>query len=279
LKAFLSPAKINLFLHVHRKRADDFHDLSSLFQTIDLYDRLYINLASHDVLTCSDPSIATNSTNLVSKAIALFRTKTDLQFSVSIHLEKNIPHQAGLGGGSSNAATTLWALNQLLETNISIDILREWASELGSDVPFFLTCGTAYCTGRGELMNERPPLLCAMPLTIVKPPFGISTKEVFQNLNTNSLPIRNPKNDLIQVEKGEYIFYNDLEIPAFQMNPKLNLLKDQLVKCGYSHVCMTGSGSSLFCFGEPTGLLPEGVACYLSRFVNRTHECWFEKSL
>lgn len=271
MKTFFSPAKINLFLHVHRKRTDGYHDLSSLFQTVDLYDTLHLSLSTSDLLTCNDPNLPTNSSNLVSKAVALFRAKTDLKFCASIHLEKKIPQEAGLGGGSSNAATTLWALNKLLNTNIPIGTLKLWAAELGSDVPFFLTSGTAFCTGRGEIMVDRSPIPSKTSLTLVTPPFGMSTQKVFQNLDLAALPQRNPEIDLIRMQEGEFVLYNDLEAAAFSMNPKLKQLKQMLFDCGYSHVCMTGSGSTFFCFGNGNGagLQSEGCRLHTLNFINR----------
>lgn len=153
----ISPAKVNLFLRVLGKRPDGYHELASLFQAIDLADTLHFTLSKHDHLTCTDPAIPLDNTNLIWKTVHLFRRKTNHQFPIHIHLEKNIPIQAGLGGGSSNAATTLWALNELLNTHIPSETLTAWAGEIGSDVPFFLSTGTAYCTGRGEIVKSLPP--------------------------------------------------------------------------------------------------------------------------
>ncbi|MBT7461660.1 MAG: 4-(cytidine 5'-diphospho)-2-C-methyl-D-erythritol kinase, partial [Waddliaceae bacterium] len=153
-----SPAKVNLFLKVVRRRDDGFHDIVSLFQTISLEDRLTFSFSEKDKVSCSDPSIPTDGRNLVNKARDLFRKKTGTDATFDIAIEKNIPAEAGLGGGSSNAATTLWALNTLAGNPATHDELREWASELGSDVAFFLSHGTALCTGRGEKIKELPPL-------------------------------------------------------------------------------------------------------------------------
>src|SRR5262249_13981075 len=104
----LSPAKINLFLRILGKRPDGYHELASLFQAIDLADTIHFSLSDADHLTCTDPAIPVDRSNLIWKSVNLFRRKTGLNFHLKIHLEKKIPHQAGLGGGSSNAATTLW---------------------------------------------------------------------------------------------------------------------------------------------------------------------------
>ncbi|MES2198630.1 MAG: hypothetical protein V4489_00475, partial [Chlamydiota bacterium] len=112
--SFLSPAKINVFFKVLRKREDGFHEISSLYQAITLFDTLQIRLSAKDEFTCSDPSLSLDHTNLVNKALNLFRKKTGSSDQFSIHLDKKIPMQAGLGGGSSNAATALWAFSKLL---------------------------------------------------------------------------------------------------------------------------------------------------------------------
>lgn len=132
-----SPAKVNLFLRIVGKRPDGYHELASLFQSISLYDLLHFTPSTQDVLTCTDPSLPIDKTNLIWKAVDLFRKKTNLHTFVKVHLEKNIPTQAGLGGGSSNAATTLWALNQLCGKPATDLQLSQWAGEIGSDVSFF----------------------------------------------------------------------------------------------------------------------------------------------
>ena len=177
-----SPAKINLFLRILRRRCDGYHELASLFQAIDLGDWLTFTLAEADQFTCSDATLSCDSSNLVSKAVALFRLKSGLQFNIKIHLEKKIPVQAGLGGGSSNAATTLWALNALHNHPFTLQELQSWSSEIGSDIPFFFSQGTAYCTGRGEVVRNLPPLTMQQPLSLYKPPEGISTPALYQAL-------------------------------------------------------------------------------------------------
>ena len=155
-----SPAKINLYLHVIKKRTDGYHDISSLFQAIDLGDTLHFEWSNHepDKLTCTDPNLTTDSSNLIMKAVLLFRQKTDWHHPVSIHLEKRIPIQSGLGGGSSNAATTLWALNEKAGRPASIEQLQTWSAEIGSDIPFFFSEGTAHCLGRGEEVKSIPSI-------------------------------------------------------------------------------------------------------------------------
>lgn len=150
MRRLFSPAKINLFLRVVSKEPDGYHHLSSLFQAISLGDTLIMERASTDQLTCDHSFLPTDHSNLILKAIKLFRQRTGCEQAFKVHLIKRIPIQAGLGGGSSNAATTLWGCNQLAQTNLSDSTLMEWGTELGSDVSFFFSQGTAHCTGRGE---------------------------------------------------------------------------------------------------------------------------------
>ena len=133
-----SPAKVNLFLRVLRKREDGYHQLASLFQTVDLCDTLYIRLGEADRLTTKSSDVPLSADNLIMQAVQLFRQKTGLPISAEIHLVKRIPVRAGLGGGSSNAATTLWALNQLTGRPVTDQQLSRWAAELGSDASSFI---------------------------------------------------------------------------------------------------------------------------------------------
>lgn len=243
-----SPAKINLFLKIMGKRPDGYHDLCSLFQTLDLTDTLKLNLSDSDNFTCTDHLIQSQD-NLALKALCLFRDETKLNFSVHCHLIKNIPLQAGLGGGSSNAATMLKGLNQLLNFPLDDLALHLLAAKLGSDVPFFLKGGSAFCEGRGELVKTLRPLE-RQTVWIVKPPIGISTPEVYRNLDLSKLPLRNPKESLQAHLFGKGEYYNDLEETALAIEPSVKELKKHLLKQGFRTVMLSGSGSSLICFGE-----------------------------
>ncbi|WP_068468175.1 4-(cytidine 5'-diphospho)-2-C-methyl-D-erythritol kinase [Candidatus Protochlamydia phocaeensis] len=271
-----SPAKINLFLRIVGKRPDGYHELSSLFQTIDLGDHLTYEPCERDSLTCSDPSLPTNSSNLVLKAVELFRRKTGLKVFFKIHLDKHIPYEAGLGGGSSNAATTLWACNLLAKTDIPTEKLRDWSAEIGSDIPFFFSQGTAYCTGRGENVYALPALP-PRQLWVIKPQGGLSTPEVYRRLNL-SVQEEMPglaKQDLEKYLSGATPSFNDLEKAAFEMRPELNELKQSLLKNGFNTVLMSGSGSSFFCLGD--GQLPSDPSYRLfsAQFINRASDRWY----
>lgn len=259
---YFSPAKINLFLKVLGKRPDGYHNLSSLMQTIDLGDSLHFDWKGESGLTCTDPSIPTDASNLVNKAIDLFGRKTGWRNPVKVHLEKRIPAQAGLGGGSSNAATTLWALNEQAGRPAKVEELLAWSAEIGSDIPFFFSEGTALCEGRGELVMPLQGKKCD-PFWIVKPAIGLSTASVFQNYK----PSRSSSNDK---------FFNDLEAPAFALKPELLSLKMILLSTSFEKVLMTGSGTAFICMGKkgPLPLLPN-VSVYPVRFLNRLPLQWY----
>jgi len=241
-----SPAKLNLFFRVLRKRPDGYHDIASLFQAIDLFDRLFFSWTPQDEITCTDPTIPCDSSNLVAKALTQFRARFPTN-SIRIHIEKHIPIQAGLGGGSSNAATTLWGLNELMGHPATLQQLIEMGSAIGSDVAFFFSTGTAYCTGRGEILE---PFVLPKPLSgwLAKPTYGLSTPLVYKNTRIEELMPRDPREALSSFPN----YFNDLEIPSFRLEPRLIPLRDELQK-SFQHVTMTGSGTAFFCLdGEPT---------------------------
>jgi 4-diphosphocytidyl-2-C-methyl-D-erythritol kinase len=270
MTSFFSPAKINLYLQVIRKRPDSYHDLSSLFQTINLGDTLHFEWPLHgeDHFTCTDPSLPLDSSNLVVKAVKLFRQKTDWRAPVTIHLEKRIPMQSGLGGGSSNAATTLWALNQRAGLLVSDDELQSWSAEMGSDIPFFFSQGTALCQGRGDLVLPLRKMENNEALFIVKPPFGLSTPAVFQHLKLEA----SVRKSGLSIE-----WHNDLEAPAFELQPILLEIKLKLLAAGFTHVMMTGSGSAIVCSGEVKEWpeLPVGTEVFSVKYLNRMDSGWY----
>jgi len=273
---YFSPSKLNLFFRVLRKREDGFHEIASLFQSINLGDTLDVQISAIDSLTCTDPEVPLNSSNLILKALDLFRRKTGLDFSASFHLVKRVPMQAGLGGGSANAATTLWALNELLGHPVSLEKLIDWSKELGSDVTFFLSSGTAYCTGRGEIVQNFPPLPNAS-LWIAKPFYGLATPLVFKACTPSVFEQRDPLKTTESFYNSAPLYFNDLEIPAMEIKPELALLKKELLSMGFETVVMTGSGTSFFCLGDFIPKEIPGVNFYKVEFIQRT--CNFDTVL
>jgi len=225
-------AKINWSLRITGKRADGFHDLETLFQTISLHDTLTFEDSDQLTLTCDDPSIPVDGRNLVLRAArAVGKT-------ASIALHKEIPAGGGLGGGSSDAAATLIALGQPSP---------EIALTLGSDVPFFLTGGTAYATGRGEILTPLPRV-AGIPLLLLIPRQRVSTARAFGMLRTFSPPLgidryRAMIDDDLLSHATELV--NDFEEPIFAMIPSLRTLKTQLYEAGAAWAAMSGSGSTI----------------------------------
>lgn len=270
----LSPAKINLFLRVLGKRPDGYHELASLFQAVDLCDTLECSLGNEDRLTCSHPTLPVDSSNLILKAADLYRRKTGLNCGLHVHLDKKIPIQGGLGGGSSNAATTLWALNVLNNNLVPTKDLIAWSSEIGSDISFFFSTGTAYCTGKGEQIQNHPPLV-ERQFWIVKPPQGTSTPQVYKCLDLKKLVLRDPLIALESFLTPDPHYFNDLEEAAYTVMPDLREIKTQLEKGGFQAI-LSGSGSSFFCVGE--GKIPPLESCESIRVktLKRNFSGWYE---
>lgn len=253
----LSPAKLNLSLEILGKRPDGFHEIDTLMVKLPgLSDEITITPAEEFSFTCSDPTLPLDSSNLVVKTANALAEKTGETLPFQIHLEKRIPHGAGLGGGSSNAATTLLALNSQLKTPLPAEELHQLAAELGSDIPFFLYAGAARCTGRGEII-EAAPSPDALPVVLFKPDFSLSTPDAYRDcIDAKTLPgIR-----YTPQKYGALTLINDLERAVFQKHRYLAELKDWLLhRRDTKGVLMSGSGSTIFALlhrkGNPEGLI------------------------
>jgi len=287
-----SPSKINLFLRVTARRDDGFHDLASLFHVIDLGDTIKFSVSpskTKDAITTNDPDVPLDDSNLIIKALNKFREKTGSEQFYWIHLDKRVPSGAGLGGGSANASTALWAANQMCGELATEEQLLEWSGEVGSDCPVFFSTGAAYCTGRGEIVeNVPPPLSLATPMLLVKPSYGCSTPAIFKALDLDSRSTADPQDLLDRITKGasEEVCVNDLEAPAFSVVPELARLKKRLQaalrnKC--DAVFMSGSGSTIVCMGsdEVPGFLYdedgyEDVFISPARLLTRQPGEWYQ---
>ena len=257
-----SCCKVNLLLNILGKRPDGFHELETLMHPVNLCDRLSFDRVGSGIqLTCSDPTLPTDSGNLVCRAAALFLKAAGIEDGVRIHLEKQIPIAAGLGGGSGNAATTLLALNELFEYPLTPAQLTDLAASLGSDIPFFLQNEPALATGRGEVIQPIAffPSLQATYIVLVHPGFGISTPWAYQQLQKfpeaqNGQPGRAAR--LISLLRvGNQIgvgkeFYNSLEAPALTKYPLLKLFQQFFRENGAWATLMSGSGSTTFALAE-----------------------------
>lgn len=249
---FLAPAKVNLSLRVLRRRDDGFHDLESLMCPVSICDTLDITRRAEGGLefVCDDPALPAGDDNLVVRAAKLFCALRDLAPNVRIALTKRIPHGAGLGGGSSDAATTLIGLNRLFGTRLPREALAVMAADLGSDIPFFIYQSAAVIRGRGERV-EPVAFPHALPLLLLKPPFGVPTPWAYQHWR-DSLEIPGVPYAAQTFPWGELV--NDLERPVFQKYVFLADLKTWLrEQPEVAGALMSGSGSTVFALLRESG--------------------------
>ncbi|MEP6603869.1 MAG: 4-(cytidine 5'-diphospho)-2-C-methyl-D-erythritol kinase [Spartobacteria bacterium] len=244
-----APAKINLSLRVLQRRGDGFHEIETSIVPISLCDKIDIVKQGRWIdFQCDDSSIPTGDENLVVRAAKIFFEQTKQKGGVEIKLEKKIPHGAGLGGGSSDAASTLLALNQLFQTNLSREALAKMAEGIGSDVPFFIFESAAICKGRGEMVLPVESH-ARLSILLLKPGFGVSTPAAYSRWK-DSREIPGVPYDA--QEFGEHTFVNDLERPVFEKFVFLAQMKMWLVKQPeVGAALMSGSGSTLFAVMRP----------------------------
>lgn len=275
-------AKINLTLSVGRVRPDGFHEFESLMATITLYDDLLIRPGLDSInLTCDDSSLPVNNDNLVYRACSLFAAQSDTDANVDLELIKRIPSQAGLGGGSADAAGTLVGLNELWDLDWPRGELAKLGAMLGSDVGFFMHGPLAICSGRGEVVR---PLDFGWEFwgVVMKPPISLSTAEVYRHFDETGrgqfaraaafarrLPGSKPS------EVYEYLV-NDLETAAFRISRELGVLKQDLENLLNVPVLLSGSGSSLFALFDTRAAAESAV-----KRVQTSHKaltCWLVKN-
>ena len=246
-----TPAKVNLALEVLRKRPDGYHELSTVLQAVDLCDRLTVETADTITLETSEPGLPTDERNLVVRAARMLRDAAGVDRGARIRLEKRIPLAAGLGGGSSDAAATLWGLNRLWGLRWKRERLAELAVELGMDVPFFLGKGRALGTGRGEVLRPLPSV-GGYALVLVNPGVPLSTQEVYGRVPpgwqaepegtkrvVEALRTRN-------VAKLAAALTNHLERWAEPAMPVIGRMKAALLAAGTLGAVMSGSGPTVF---------------------------------
>lgn len=250
-----TPAKINLTLDVLGVRPDGYHDIASIMQTVSLYDYLSFELSEAEnleiELSGTSSTIPYDERNLIYKAIKLvYRNVEGIKpYKIKVFLEKNIPSEAGMGGGSSNAAGTIWALNRLLDLNLTDSEINSLCAALGSDLNVCYWGGASLATSRGEVVKKIN--IKEYPLTVIKPiGLGISAKEGYQMFDSlNRTFVSNSTEKFLKaIEKEEDIssyLHNDLEILPVK---KYSLLKE--IKQMYPTSIMTGSGSACFVLGQ-----------------------------
>ncbi len=267
-------AKINLSLRILRKREDGFHELTTRMAPLALADALTVKLSGavgQIEFTCSDPTIPADGSNLVLKAVHALAELTGPLPGLSIHLEKRIPHGAGLGGGSSDAAVALRLVCKIAQLTVSEQQLLDLAAKLGSDVPFFLTNAIADCAGRGEAVTLLPELKLGWRILLIKLPFGVPTPWAYSRWQASqALPDIDYAAQL--VDGIELV--NDLERPVFEKHLILALLKQQLRhQPGVRAALMSGSGSTVFAVLEPSADLA-GLTHFIHELVGP--EVWLQ---
>ncbi|MDF2699652.1 MAG: 4-(cytidine 5-diphospho)-2-C-methyl-D-erythritol kinase [Haloplasmataceae bacterium] len=247
-----APAKINLALNVINKREDNYHNLHMVMTTIDLFDRLTFEKIDEDkiVLSSNKHYLPNDERNLVYKVTKLIKEKYKINSGVRIFIQKHIPVAAGLAGGSSDAAATIRALNKMFKLNLSLSEMIEIGQSIGSDVPFCLYNKTAIAEGRGEILTplQRVPRCWVI---LVKPIFGVSTKEIFENIKINEIEHPNVQDVISAVKEQNYLklcqsIGNSLEQVTFRLYPEVKEIKDKLLNLGVDAVLMSGSGPTVF---------------------------------
>lgn len=240
-----TPAKVNLFLKIKGKRQDGYHELLTVFQSVDLCDTLYISLGGSGIEVIAPEHIPQHHGNLAYAAAQAFYARTGLLPEVTITLNKTIPVEAGLGGGSSDAAAVLRALNALYHHPLADSQMQHLASQLGSDVGFFLYGGMAIGRGRGDIIELLPEVL-PLWFRLVKPPFGLSTPLVYSEWDGTSHADWESFRRSLQGPVEGLRLMNDLEVPAMRISPELGSLKAQLLQNGAAQALLSGSGSTVF---------------------------------
>ncbi len=244
-----APAKINLFLSVTEKREDGYHNLDSVMQSVSLCDRITAEKGDGaDIqFSCSDPSLPCDKRNLGYQAAKVFFEEFGMSFGVRIHLEKQIPSQAGLGGGSADAAAILHCLNALCDYPFSQNKLAKLGAKLGADVPFCVLGGTYRAQGIGEVLTQLTPLPTCY-FAIGMGPVGMSTKDAYSQLDATPVP-NEPTADPIcdAISAGNYsgicqLIYNSFE----RISPIVEPLKKLIASTGADAVMMSGSGTAVF---------------------------------
>lgn len=253
-------AKINLYLDVVDKYSDGFHRIESIFQTITLSDTLtFYEIPEGICITTNNVLLPTNKKNIVYKTIKKVKDIFKIDKGIHVHINKNIPICAGLGGGSANSAGALYGVNKLWNLGLQEDDLIEIAKELGSDVPYFLKGGTQAVTGKGEELSSLIPI-SDIWIVLIHPTLSLSTAKVYQHPALKVRPINRITNKyslrfrkvMYELQKSNWmkVIYNRLELPAFCIYHELYEIKQKIKKMGFSYIGMTGSGSTFFVIVE-----------------------------
>ncbi len=274
IKSVKSFAKINISLRVVSKRPDGYHELDSVMVPIELHDSIIISKLQNsgdNFVTVDDFSNGLVHYNLASTSINALAAKYGFSTKFRVYIHKVIPMQAGLGGGSSNAAFTMKAVNQILKLNATDEEIIELAAPLGADIPFFVKCVPARCKGIGEIM-EPIEIKNNYSVLIVKPSSGCSTKEVFAiadkkefkpvDIDTVVKALKEGDDDLLASVMG-----NSLEEAAMSLVPEIKQIKETLIAAGFKLVLMSGSGSTVFALSTDSSLVKKAARTLEDKYI------------
>lgn len=247
-------AKINTSLKILSKRSDGYHEIETIMQNISLYDELFFSITDDNKfeILIDDNSVPKNEKNVCYQVWNILKSYTNENFGTKIEIKKKIPVGAGLGGGSSDAAATIFALNNLWKLSLTKRQMLEVAAKVGSDVPFFIYGGKALCTGRGEIVKRLPFLdTDKFFVIVVKPDESVNTKLAYEEWDKNFLNedyncIGSKEGGMICYQKTPFLFQNDFEKVIFTKYPNIKRAKDLLLKYGAIDASLTGSGSAVF---------------------------------
>ena len=249
-----SYGKVNISLDVVGKREDGYHLLSMIMQNIDLYDEIEVEKQECGIiLECNKSYVPVDNRNLAYKAAEIFKERYDIVDGVKINIEKNIPVSAGLAGGSTDAAAVLKVMNKLFNVNATEEELMELGLKLGADIPYCIHGGTALCEGIGEIITPIKPFRDKI-VVLVKPAFGVSTKEVYKNFNLEKVKQHPKTAEIINaIENDDLNFVasnmkNLLENVTLRKHKILIKIKEEMNACGAINSMMSGSGPTVFAF-------------------------------
>ena len=247
-------AKVNITLDVVGKREDGYHLLKMIMQNIDIYDVITIEKIESGIeITCNKPYVPTDERNLAYKAAKLFKDTFNITSGVSINIKKNIPVAAGLAGGSTDCAAVLKIMNKLFQVNADNEKLMELGVKLGADVPYCIDGGTALCEGIGEVLTTLKPFKNHI-IVLVKPPFGVSTKEVYKNFDLGRVKNHPETDKVIAYMNGDNLYEvaknmkNLLENVTLKKHKIISSIKSEMESLGAIKAMMSGSGPTVFAF-------------------------------
>ena len=273
--------KINISLDIVGKREDGYHLLKMIMQNVDLYDSMSFQKCNKGInISCNKPYIPTDDKNLVYKAAKLFLETYNINEGVNIYLKKNIPVAAGMAGGSTDAAAVFKTLKQLFKVDVDDQELMKLGVKIGADVPFCMIGGTALCEGIGDIITPLAPFKNQI-LVLVKPNFGVSTKEVYKNLDISKIFKHPDTEGLIKAMEEEKLIdvcngmKNLLENVTLRKYPVLKRIKEDMVRMGSMGAMMSGSGPTIFAFFDD---MLKAQRCY-DKFKTQYKEVYITRTI